>query len=197
MVQEPFPNAELSLGEEFYRDRGEFLEAMETVIRGLKQNEGRPGAALLRIRDHHLYREAGFKTFTQYLLERWRWTRQYAYQLIRAHQLNESVKTFCQQNERIPLGKAVVMAALSPETQKALLEREDFSNLSVRELKAVAHGLPSHNRTPREVRTTLPKPEKLAKEITRLLQRYWPTVSGVEFVHDTQGRVSVIEVRHG
>jgi hypothetical protein len=99
---------------------------METLILGLKENEDRAGAALRRIRDDHLYREAGYKSFGQYLRERWGWPRFYAYHLIRAQQLNESV----------------------------------------------------------------------AKEITRLLQRYWPSVSSVEFVHDTQRRVSVIEVRH-
>ena len=58
------------------------LDRLEGIIeRGLETFLA-VGEALLRIRDGALYRASGYRSFSQYLAQRWHLTRQRAYQLM-------------------------------------------------------------------------------------------------------------------
>lgn len=67
------------------------LTVAEEIIESHKKSFLDVGAALVAIKDGRLYR-ANHKTFEEYIDVRWGWTRQRAYQLIRAESVVENVK---------------------------------------------------------------------------------------------------------
>src|ERR687883_42993 len=58
------------------------LDRLERIIEQGLETFLAVGEALLRIRDGALYRASGYRSFSQYLAQRWELTRQRAYQLI-------------------------------------------------------------------------------------------------------------------
>ena len=62
----------------------EELGQLEAVIERGQQTFVEVGQALAAIRDRRGYRHFGFTTFERYLQQRWGWSRQRGYQLMRA-----------------------------------------------------------------------------------------------------------------
>jgi hypothetical protein len=64
--------------------RLERLRTLETEIRAGLEEFFRAGLKLKEIRDDELYKDDGFDTWETYAKERWGWSRDYTYKLIRA-----------------------------------------------------------------------------------------------------------------
>jgi hypothetical protein len=93
--------------------RQDRLHALEDEIRGVLEQFYDAGVKLKEIRDDELYREDGFPTWEEYCKDRWGWSRDYTYKLIRAAEYR----------------------AVLPDVDKKSTERaKDWNESTVREL---------------------------------------------------------------
>lgn len=103
------------------RDEKHSLQQCEDVIRRGQSSFREVGAALLRIRDEKLYRDA-HKTFEAYIKEEWDFSRAHAYRLIDASAAVENVSKL----ETMPApsneGQARELAKLPGDQQSAVWE---------------------------------------------------------------------------
>jgi hypothetical protein len=69
------------------------LRTLENLIREGMEEFYYTGMKLKEIRDDELYKEDGFKTWTEYCRVRWEWTRRHTTQLITAAEYREKLPT--------------------------------------------------------------------------------------------------------
>lgn len=94
------------------------LECLENVIKGGLQAFYEVGRALLSIRDENLYKPR-FRTFEQYLSERWNISRTHGYQLMSAANVVTNLSTVA---DILPINEyqARQLAGLTAEAQQAI-----------------------------------------------------------------------------
>lgn len=96
------------------------------------------GTALREIHNLKLYQK-DYDTFENYCLQRWGFSRSVGYDYLTAVNVAENVGSTLQKD--LTLTKAVALAPLTPESQKAFCENEPVKEMSVRELKEKIAGL--------------------------------------------------------
>lgn len=99
------------------------LAENEVIIsRGL-MNFVETGRALLQIREQKQYREAGHKTFEDYVSSRWQMGRAHAYRFIEAAKVEENLSPIGDKTEppkTESVARAVSQASKDPETQREI-----------------------------------------------------------------------------
>jgi hypothetical protein len=124
----------------------ESLAKLETLEGQIQSSRNKIAKCLKQIRDEKLYRSAGFRSFSAYLEARFPWSRQLAYQLLKAEATIENiVNTNCQNNANAPapdsnrpsFSQALVLGRLPTWEQQVVSRTVDYATISVRKLKAI------------------------------------------------------------
>lgn len=110
------------------------LKTAEVCISRSKDAFIEVGAALLDIRDRKGYRFE-YKTFEQYVRQRWGWSGRHGYQLIEAAAVMGNVKSISQNGHSPSATQALQLAPLAPDAQREIAGQVDFSQTSVRDLR--------------------------------------------------------------
>lgn len=114
------------------------LTELETIIERGLATFVEVGTALREIHNLKLYQE-DYDTFEEYCVQRWGFSRSVGYDYLAAAKVAENVGLTLQKD--LTLTKAVALAPLTPESQKAFCENEPVKEMSVRELKEKIAGL--------------------------------------------------------
>jgi site-specific DNA-methyltransferase (adenine-specific) len=114
------------------------LEAHEAVIDRGRRVFLEVGAALLAIQQRRGYRLRGYARFEEYVQDHWGFGRTSAYWHLDAAAVARNVQHVGHETlEAAGLWRVASLAPLVPEQQRAIVEREDFTTCSRRELRAV------------------------------------------------------------
>lgn len=113
------------------------LQELESVIERGQQTFIEVGEALAEIQERLLYQVYGYATFEDYCRDRWNWSRATAYKYIQAAGVARTIAVHTYEQPPIALSQASQLAALPVEQQREIAERVDFSNTTVRELRAI------------------------------------------------------------
>lgn len=110
------------------------LAQLETAIRNGQADYFIIGSSLTVIQGERLYKTT-YNTFEEYCEKRWGFTRQAAYDYIRARIVAENVKLTLQNPPSFT--QAVELSRLTPEQQQAAANRLDFETATVKDVKTV------------------------------------------------------------
>jgi DNA modification methylase len=140
----------------------EELTRLERVIERGHQTFIEVGEALLSIRERKGYRRVGFPTFEAYLKERWGWSRQRGYQLIRAAGVLSDLRSDGLSTSVVIPSEhhARVIASLAPAERRTLVNQlGDLGQYSTRELHHAARVLKKTiQERPTQPRAVPPRP---------------------------------------
>lgn len=109
------------------------LPELETIIERGLATFIEVGTALREIHNLKLYQK-DYDTFENYCVQRWGFSRSVGYDYLAAANVAENVGSTLQKD--LTLTKAVALAPLTPESQKAFCENEPVKEMSVRELQS-------------------------------------------------------------